>query len=92
MPKAKSKKPTSLSLDDVVLVKDEPPRKPIRALTQKQVLDRFGGISRPCLLAYEKQGKAPRARTLCGRTIYIEHEIEECILTAPIRKLRGDAE
>ena len=90
MAKGKSKNPT-VDLKDVVSVKDEPPRKPIRVLTQKQVLDRLQ-VSRPCYLKYEERGEVPRAHTICGKTVYIEHEIDKCILTSPIRKLKGDAE
>ena len=90
MAKGKSKNPT-VDLKDVVSVKDEPLRKPIRVLTQEQVLDRFQ-VSRPCYLEYERRREVPRARTICGKTVYIEHEVEECILTSPFRKLKGDAE
>ena len=91
MPKAKSsKKPTSLSLDDAVFVKDKPPRKPVRVLTQKQVLDRFN-ITVPTLNKYERKGLVPRARKFCGKTVYLEHEIDNCAVSAPIRKLKGDA-
>lgn len=91
MAKVKGKKPTSLSLDDGVFVKDEPPRKPVQVLTQKQVLDRLK-ITVPTLNKYERLGLIPPARKFCGKTVYVEHEIDECVKNSPIRKLKGDAE
>ena len=90
MAKAKVKKPASLSLEDVVLVEDEPPRKPVRVLTQKQVLKRLK-TTVPTLNKYERLGLIPRARDVCGKTVYIEHEIDQAITSAPFRKLKGDA-
>jgi len=85
---AKTKK---LNLKDAVFVEDEP-RKPVRVITQEQACDRLK-ITVPTLLKYEgKEGGIPRARTICGKTVYIEHEFEECIKNAPFRKLKGDAE
>ena len=88
---AKGKKPTSLSLDDVVLVEDEPPRKPVRTITLEEAAKRLQ-VSKPTVLKYERLGQLPRAREICGCTRFIEHEFDAAVTSAPIRKLRGDAE
>jgi hypothetical protein len=65
--------------------------KPIRVITQRQLLERFQ-ISLPTALKYERLGLLPRARTVAGRTVYLEHEVDECLLNAPVRRLRGDGD
>jgi predicted site-specific integrase-resolvase len=63
--------------------------KPVRVITQKEWLGRLQ-VSLPTLLEYERRGLLPQARTICGRTMYIESECDEAILSAPVRPLRDD--
>jgi predicted DNA-binding transcriptional regulator AlpA len=86
---AKGKKPTSLSLDDVVSVKDEP-RNPVRTITLEEAAERLK-VSKPTILKYERLGQLPRAREICGCTRFIEHEFDAAVTSSPIRKLKGDA-
>jgi hypothetical protein len=65
-----------------------PTTKPERLLTQREVLARFQ-VSLPTYLKYERLSLVPRGRVICGRTMYLESEVEECMLNAPFRKLRG---
>jgi hypothetical protein len=60
-------------------------------ITQAEWLERLR-VSLPCMLKYERMGLLPRARLVCGKTVYIEAECDEAILTAPFRKLRDDAD
>jgi excisionase family DNA binding protein len=82
--KGKSKKST-VDLKDVVSVKDEP----VRTITLDEAAERLK-VSKPTILKYERLGKLPRAREICGCTRFIEHEFEAAVTSSPIRKLRGD--
>jgi len=64
---------------------------PVRTITLDEAAERLK-VSKPTVLKYERLGKLPRAREICGCTRFIEHEFEAAVTASPIRKLRGDAE
>jgi predicted DNA-binding transcriptional regulator AlpA len=39
-----------------------------------------------------RKGKFPRARSIGGKSVWIESEIEAWIATRPVRRLKGDGE
>lgn len=80
----------SINSKDAVIVKDEP-RKPVQTITLDEAAARLK-VSKPTVLKYERLGKLPRAREICGCTRFIEHEFEAAVTSSPIRKLKGDTE
>jgi excisionase family DNA binding protein len=81
MAKTKSK---TVNLKDAAPVKGEP----VRMITLDEAAERLG-VSKPTILKYERLGKLPRAREICGCTRFIEHEFEAAVTSSPFRKLRG---
>jgi prophage regulatory protein len=68
---------------------DKNPRS-IRVLSKREVLDRLG-VTFPTIWKWMRAGKFPRARELGpGKSCWVESEINEWILTRPIRRLKGD--
>lgn len=66
-----------------------PAAKPSRFLCKAEVLDRVG-VSNPTIWQWQRDGKFPRSRELGGRAAWLESEIEEWILSRPVRRLKGD--
>jgi predicted DNA-binding transcriptional regulator AlpA len=68
-----------------------PPPKHARLLSREEVLARVG-VSYPTLWTWMRAGNFPRARAMGGRIGWLESEIEEWIVTRPIKRLKGDEE
>ena len=64
---------------------------PTRLLSKAQVLARVP-VTFPTLWAWMRKGKFPRARSIGGKSVWIESEIEAWIATRPVRRLKGDGE
>jgi predicted DNA-binding transcriptional regulator AlpA len=72
------------------VVQDDDKDAPVsRFISRSQVLDRVG-LSYPTVWDLMRHGKFPRSRSLGGRSMWIEREIELWILGRPVRKLKGD--
>ena len=64
---------------------------PTRLLSKAQVLARVP-VTFPTLWAWMRKGEFPRARSIGGKSVWIESEIEAWIAARPVRKLKGDGE
>jgi prophage regulatory protein len=62
---------------------------PARLIGKPEVLDRVGA-SYPTIWQMMRDGKFPRSRSLGGKAMWVEAEIEAWILARPVRRLKGD--
>ena len=62
---------------------------PSRIVSKLEVLDRVGA-SYPTIWQWMREGKFPRSRELGGKSCWLESEIEDWILSRPVRPLKGD--
>jgi len=60
-----------------------------RFINKSEVLARVG-VSYPTLWSWMRSGRFPRSRELGGKAAWIESEIEQYILSRPVRRLKGD--
>jgi predicted DNA-binding transcriptional regulator AlpA len=60
-----------------------------RLISKGEVLDRTG-ISYPTIWAWMREEKFPRSRSVGGKAMWVEAEIEGWILSRPLRALKGD--
>jgi predicted DNA-binding transcriptional regulator AlpA len=60
-----------------------------RFISKGEVLDRTA-ISFPTIWQWMRDGTFPRARSVGGKSMWIESEIDNWILNRPLRKLKGD--
>jgi predicted DNA-binding transcriptional regulator AlpA len=60
-----------------------------RIVSKPEVLERVG-VTYPTIWTWMREGKFPRSRELGGKSCWLEHEIEEWILSRPVRRLKGD--
>jgi predicted DNA-binding transcriptional regulator AlpA len=61
-----------------------------RFISKGEVLARVG-VSFPTVWLWMREGKFPRSRAVGGKSVWLEHEIEQWILSRPVRRLKGDA-
>jgi prophage regulatory protein len=70
--------------------KSSPKPSDVRLLSKREVLYRVG-VTFPTIWNWMRAGKFPRARELGpGKSCWVESEINEWILSRPIRRLKGD--
>ena len=67
-----------------------------RLISKPEVLDRVG-VTYPTLWEWMRKGRFPRSRELGGKAArgkvcWLESEIEDWIVSRPIRRLKGDAD
>src|SRR5665811_764206 len=70
--------------------RDDETANPSRFIGKPEMLDRVAA-SYPTVWQWMREGKFPRSRELGGRSVWLEAEIEQWIVTRPIRPLKGDA-
>jgi predicted DNA-binding transcriptional regulator AlpA len=63
--------------------------KAVRLLSKPEVLDRVEATF-PSVWKWMQQGRFPRSRDVDGETRWLESEIDEWILSRPIKRLKGD--
>jgi predicted DNA-binding transcriptional regulator AlpA len=66
-------------------------KKPLRILSKRQLLDKIP-LTFPTIWARMRAGTFPRAVDYCGKTGWIEEEIDAWIKARPKRKFKGDGE
>ena len=64
-------------------------KKAARIVSKPEVLDRVG-VTYPTIWLWMREGKFPRSRELGGKSCWLESEIEDWILSRPVRPLMGD--
>src|SRR4051812_2134675 len=62
---------------------------PARLIGKPEVLDRVG-VSFVTIWTWMRQDAFPRGRVVGGKTYWLESEINEWILSRPVRRLKGD--
>ena len=61
----------------------------VRLLSKPEVCDRVGRTF-PTVWRWMRAGKFPRSRSLHGRPVWVESEIDAFIAALPVKKLKGD--
>jgi prophage regulatory protein len=59
-----------------------------RLISKPEVLDRVG-VSFPTVWKWMREGDFPRSRDLGGKTCWLASEIDEWILSRPVRKYKA---
>jgi predicted DNA-binding transcriptional regulator AlpA len=62
-----------------------------RLLSKRQVLDRVGA-SYPTIWHWMTVGRFPRSRTVGGKVMWLESEVNQWIEALPVARLKGDDE
>ena len=79
LPPKKHPPETFVSPDDVTIVREA---KPVRLITKAEVLRRVP-VSYPCLWGWMRDDKFPRSKSVGGRTMWVESEVERWIDERP---------
>jgi predicted DNA-binding transcriptional regulator AlpA len=64
----------------------EQPSPTKRFIFKGEVLERVGGVSGVCLWRWMRDGKFPVARSVGGRNAWLESDIDEWMLSRPLRQ------
>lgn len=64
---------------------------PPRLIGKPEVLDRVG-VTFATIWKWQREGTFPRGREVGGKTLWVEDEINEWVLSRPIRRLKGDGD
>jgi len=60
----------------------------VRLLSKTEVLERVGGITFVTIWGWMREGKFPAARSLGGKSVWVEAEVEAWIKALPLRKYK----
>jgi len=60
----------------------------LRLLSKAEVLERVGGVTFVTLWGWMREGKFPAARSLGGKSVWVEAEVEAWIKTLPMREYK----
>jgi predicted DNA-binding transcriptional regulator AlpA len=63
---------------------------PVRLLSKPEVLERTC-VTFPTIWKWMREGTFPRSRVLGGKSAWLEAEVNDWILSRPVRRLKGDA-